>query len=475
MRAFLDTDSELPRANVDGFVAAPGAYGNSFYRGPGEHDVLDSLDWLLRTYPIDPDRVSITGVSMGGTGAAEIALKHSERFAAAAPLCGYHSFFLRRDVAAQPVQVWEEGLMRHWSPVDWAENGRALPLYVAHGTEDKPLANSRVLVDRYRELGYSVMADWPETGHQVWKVAYHRAGLWRWLSSQRRDDGAHVVTVKTDALRYARNRWLRITALERSGDMGQLQAEAVDAQHIRVRPEGVLGFDIARERAPVAADQWVDVDLGAATLRYGPREQIAARRVDGVWHKGSSTVPGEKRAGLEGPLRDVFTGPLVFVYGTGDTSTLSANREVARDWADAGQGVDLAYPVIADFQLTEAIERSRALFLVGTPRDHRVLAALAGRLPIWSESDRVCTRQRCYSGREVGAVFIYPNPRTPDQYVAVITAPTVAGLFRSLSLPWLVPDFVVYDEKTSDSAGQPLLGTGQLLGAGFFERDWTLP
>ena len=75
----------------------------------------------------------------------------------------------------------------------------------------------------------------------------------------------------------------------------------------------------------------------------------------------------------------------------------------------------------------------------------------------------------------MGAVFIYPNPRTPDQYVAVITAPTVAGLFRSLSLPWLVPDFVVYDEKTSDSAGQPLLGTGQLLGAGFFERDWTLP
>jgi predicted esterase len=475
MRAFLDTDSELPQASVTGFVAAPAAYGNSFYRGPGEYDVLDSLDWLLHTYPIDPDRVSITGVSMGGTGAAEIALKHSELFAAAAPLCGYHSYFLRRDVAGQPVRRWEEGLMRHWSPVCWAENGRALPLYVAHGTQDKPLANSRVLVDRYRELGYSVLADWPETGHQVWKVAYHRARLWRWLSSHRRDHDPRSVTIKTDALRYGRHRWLGITALERSGDMGQIHAEAVDAEHIRVRAEGVLGFDIARELAPVATDRRVDVDLGTATLRYAPHEPIAARRVEGVWRKGPSTVPGEKRAGLEGPLRDIFAGPLVFVYGTGDPSTLRANRELARAWADVGQGVDLAYPVIADFQLTDAVEHSHGLFLVGTPSDHRVLAALAGRLPIWSESNRVCTPRRCYSGRDVGAAFLYPNPRAPDQYVAVITAPTVEGLFRSLSLPRLVPDFVVYDEKTSDSAGQPLLGPGQFLSAGFFERDWTLP
>jgi hypothetical protein len=257
--------------------------------------------------------------------------------------------------------------------------------------------------------------------------------------------------------------------------MGMLQADAIDADHVRVRAESVLGFEIARESAPVAPDHWVDVDLGTLTLRYAPHEQIAARRVDGVWHKGPSTLPGEKRFGLEGPVRDIFAGPVAFVYGTGDAATLPANREVARAWADAGQGVDLAYPVVADLELTDATEHSHGLVVVGTPRDNRVLGALAGRLPIWSEADRVCTYQRCYSGRDVGAVFIYPNPRTPDQYIAVITAPKVEGLFRSLSLPRLVPDFVVYDEKTADSAGRPLLGTAQVLSAGFFDRDWTLP
>jgi hypothetical protein len=257
--------------------------------------------------------------------------------------------------------------------------------------------------------------------------------------------------------------------------MAELRAEAVDAEHLRVRAEGVSGFEIVRERAPVALDRWVDMDLGATKLRFAPQQRIGARRVEGIWHEGPTTLPGEKRPGLEGPLHDIFAGPVVFVYGTGTRSTLSANREVARAWADAGPGVDLAYPVLADFELTDAVERSHGVFLVGTPQDNSVLAALAGRLPIWSESDRVCTRERCYSGREVGAAFIAPNPRTPDQYVAVITAPTAEGLFRSLSLPRLVPDFVVYDEKTSDSAGQSLLGPAQVLRAGFFERDWTLP
>lgn len=475
LRAFLDTASELPRTRVTGFVAAPNAYGNSFYRGPGEYDVLDSLRWLLRTYPIDPNRVSITGVSMGGTGAAEIALKHSELFAAAAPLCGYHSYFLRRDVAGQPLHAWEAALMRHSSPADWAENGGALPLHIAHGTEDTPLANSRVLVDRYRELGFSVRAHWPNTGHAVWKVAYEQAGLWPWLSSQRRQDVVPKVVVKTDALRYGQHRWLRITSLERPDTMGQLQAEVMAAGHIRARTDGVLGFDIARAEAPIADDQPVILDVDAERLRYEPHQAISARRVAGIWHQRASSIPGEKRAGLEGPLRDIFAGPLVFVYGTGDASTLRANREVARAWADLGPGVDIGYPVLADTELTDTTEHERAVFVVGTPRDHRVLGALLGRLPIWVEAGRVCTRQRCYSGGDVGATFIYPNPRAPDRYIAVVTAPSVAGLLRSLSLPRLLPDFVVYDEKVSVSAGQPLLGTAQVLTAGFFARDWTLP
>ncbi len=44
--------------------------------------VLWTLDWAEKHYPIDPDRVSLRGGSMGGIGSLVIGLLHPERFAA---------------------------------------------------------------------------------------------------------------------------------------------------------------------------------------------------------------------------------------------------------------------------------------------------------------------------------------------------------------------------------------------------------
>ncbi len=58
----------------------------------------DSEDWLSATfdelkrkYRIDPDRVYLTGVSMGGGGTFELAKKHPDLFAALVPLCAWQS------------------------------------------------------------------------------------------------------------------------------------------------------------------------------------------------------------------------------------------------------------------------------------------------------------------------------------------------------------------------------------------------
>ena len=42
----------------------------------------------IKTYHADPDRVSITGLSMGGFGTWEMLVSHPELFSAAAPICG---------------------------------------------------------------------------------------------------------------------------------------------------------------------------------------------------------------------------------------------------------------------------------------------------------------------------------------------------------------------------------------------------
>ena len=50
--------------------------------------VLGILDETLAAYPVDSQRVYLTGLSMGGYGAWDLAVRFPERFAAVAPICG---------------------------------------------------------------------------------------------------------------------------------------------------------------------------------------------------------------------------------------------------------------------------------------------------------------------------------------------------------------------------------------------------
>jgi poly(3-hydroxybutyrate) depolymerase len=56
------------------------------YQGNSEQDVLDVIDRVVQLYPISPDRVFLTGHSMGGSGTWMIGFKHPQRFAALAPV-----------------------------------------------------------------------------------------------------------------------------------------------------------------------------------------------------------------------------------------------------------------------------------------------------------------------------------------------------------------------------------------------------
>ena len=72
---FRQTDAEAgngpfpPFPNVDFFVVSPLARGSMGYQGIAEKDVYDVLDQVKTRFPIDEDRIYLTGASMGGGGA----------------------------------------------------------------------------------------------------------------------------------------------------------------------------------------------------------------------------------------------------------------------------------------------------------------------------------------------------------------------------------------------------------------------
>ena len=474
--AFLDQPANATRAKVDGYVLAPAAHGNAFYRGPGERDVLEILDWALHSLGIDRTRVTITGASMGGTGTAEVAFHYPDYFAALAPLCGYHSYFVRRDITGQPLRAWERRLMHRFSPASSAAAGRHLPMYLAQGLKDKPLENSKVLTERYRKLGYSLTEDWPDVGHAVWKRTWAHAGLFPWLSKrQRADDPAHI-SLSFTALRHGKSHWLAVTEIDPAAEISQIDANFVAPHELTVVSKGVSAFEISPSpHAP--ANQPLNAHIDGIALSLPASTAWRLVREGANWKAGlPERTPLRKAVHVEGPWPDLWNERLIFVYGSTSHGTVGTNRLVAEYLASPQGGVDNQYPVVSDSVFQSMPAQDLVPVLIGTAADNSLLAKWARLLPLVVDGPSIVVGKQRFTGNHLGALYVYPNPEQPQRVIGVITAPTAEGLWQSLSLPMLLPDFVVFDDRVGTAEGQPILGRwGHVLAAGFFNADWSLP
>ena len=150
-------------------VASPQCPDHAFW-DPAQLDLF--LDHLLATYPVDPSRVYLTGLSMGGNGSWAWATRSPHRFAAVAPICGW----------ADPVRVWLASGPRR-------EALSRLPIWAFHGAKDNvvPLEGSQAMVAAFERIGNKprLTID-PEAGHDSWTAAYANTALYDWFLTQRR-------------------------------------------------------------------------------------------------------------------------------------------------------------------------------------------------------------------------------------------------------------------------------------------------
>jgi len=131
-------------------------------------EMIDSLAALLddvqSRYAADPNRVYLTGLSMGGFGTWTLACRYPERFAAIAPICGGGDWFL-------------------------AERLKNMPVWAFHGAKDPvvPLKESRDMVDALKRAGGDAqLTIYLEAEHDSWTETYNNPKLYEWFLSHHR-------------------------------------------------------------------------------------------------------------------------------------------------------------------------------------------------------------------------------------------------------------------------------------------------
>ncbi|HEU4470510.1 MAG TPA: dienelactone hydrolase family protein [Flavisolibacter sp.] len=147
--------------NFPFIVVSPQSYVPSGWDVAALHKLLLHIK---QAYRVDQDRVYATGLSMGGFGTWELAMKYPGEFAAIAPVCG----------GGDTANAWKF---------------RNVPVWCFHGARDEVVLpqSSRNMVNAAKKFNPSVRFTlYPEADHNSWDSAYNGNALYDWLLSHKR-------------------------------------------------------------------------------------------------------------------------------------------------------------------------------------------------------------------------------------------------------------------------------------------------
>lgn len=193
------------------------------------NSILNELTWK---YPIDRNRVVLSGMSMGGWGTWNLGSRFSDRFCALAPLAGG---LCMRDYETDDLDKRYRVLL---------ENLRWLPSYFVHGSDDNivPARFSQMIEDELLTLEYDhVYEELEGVGHNLDLRGTGRIlpKIHSWLQKKRRVlDPPHIIhnVLSTD---HGRQHWIRIDKFETDANPARVEAKVEKGNKIVINSSNV--------------------------------------------------------------------------------------------------------------------------------------------------------------------------------------------------------------------------------------------
>ncbi len=453
------TDLEVTRfyprlKNVDYIVAAPFARGTAGYQGIPEQDVFDMLADIKSKFPIDEDRMYLTGLSMGGGGTLWIGLTHPDMWAAIAPVC------------PAPPQGTDKLAM----------NAFNIPVHLFVGDRDGLMATADEWNKNFKSHNVDVeYIIYPGIAHNSWEYAYKDGFIFDWFAQFKRDLFPSEIKFTSSAFKYNKAYWVNFDNLTPGID-ASIDAKFTGNNNIEIATSNLSGFTLNLEGHPqFNAGSKVNVTVDGKLFTAKSPNAVSFSKVNGSWVNRKFT-PGRfsKQPGAEGPLSAAISSNHIYVYGTQDNPTREeeqarlAEANYAADWAfyRAFGGRVMIFPrVVADNSVRQSDIETSNLVLFGTAETNSWIKKYEDRLPI----------QLNDNAEGYGLVYIFPmnghyvliNSGLPWWTPPATTGGRPGGIDRltgrgsSLNM---FPDFILF-KNTPDN----------VISKGYFNNNWEIP
>lgn len=459
----------------------------------GRIDAMEVLRHARERLNPDPQRIYLTGHSMGGHGTWQVGATFPDRFAALGPSAGWISFFSygggRRFENASPVEAM---LARAANPSDTlalARNYLHHGVYILHGDADDnvPVTQARTMADHLKPFHRNVTVhEQPGAGH--WWDASEEPGAdavdWQPMfdffarHARPMDDRLRQIEFTTaspgiSAWCY----WAGIEAQERP-----LQFSTVK---IRFDPhrrqfagttDNVARLGLKLDHVPPG--ETLAVELDGQTLDKIPypqgRRLLLARR-GGKWAVIQSIESSLKKPSRYGPFKEAFRNTMIFVYGTKGTpeenawAYAKARFDAESFWYRGNGSVALA----ADTEFRPGLYPDRNVILYGNAETNALWGRLLNDSPVQVRNGEVRFGGQRLPGKDLAVLFLRPRSDSPTASVGVVAGTGIVGMRLTNRMPYFVsgasyPDLTVFAPEMLTE------GSRGIRRAGFFGPDWRI-
>ena len=460
----------------------------------GRHDAMEVLNIATQTLNINPDRIYLTGHSMGGHGTWHIGAIYPDQFAAIGPSAGWISFssYSVRDKLEHSSPI-EKMLMRSSLPSDTyalATNYTQQGVYIIHGADDKnvPAEQAHLMIEHIKDFhkDYDFHEE-PGAGH--WWESSDEPGAecvdWPALfdffarhSRPGKERVRRVEFVTPNPGISASCNWLTI---EQQIEPLKISSTDIQFDPGKVRFVGTtnnvarIAFDIFNVKPDVKINFEIDNQKIADIEIQKYTNKVWLKKNKNKWEVAEKICPSQKGPHRYGTFKDIIKNRLLFVYGTNGSkqenawAVAKAKFDAECFWYQGNGSID----IVADVDFDSEMDKDRNIILYGNNITNTAWKKMLEGCLVQVNDESVKVGKKKLVGKDLSCLFIRPRPGSDIASIAVIAGTGLAGMKLCDRRQYLYPGYSLPDLIV---CGSDVLHSGSknVKVAGFFGNDWSI-
>lgn len=454
----------------------------------GRLDALEVLDLAKKRYNPAPERIYLTGHSMGGHGTWYLGATFPDLWAAIAPCAGYPTLTAYGSADGKIPQSArtknEELLLRasnQSNVTDLVRNYRDLGVYIHHGDSDKVVS-----VDYARQMRQLLASFHSDFTYYEYPGGSHWFGnesvdwpplfdFFKWhVNKPDRSFNSIEFTTANPAISSS-YRWAAVMQQNVPSGFSHFNLDRDRSKHlIKGKTTNVATLQI--DFSEFSTGDTVNVLLDSVRVQCivpSVKKVLIGGYPD--WKLQRDLNPKHKNPIRYGSFKEAFNHNMIFVYGTKgnqDENKWAYNkaRYDAEVWYYRGNG---AVDIIADVNFKPEKFKDRGVILYGNAVTNQAWSKSLNNCPVHVSRDRIKVGTAVYQGTDLGAYFAWPRSDSQTAMIGVVSGTGLQGMRTADPNQYFAagsgfPDYLIF------SASMLKDGASGIKAAGFFNNEWRL-